>query len=71
MIMFCKAKPKKAVGGAVWQSGMVAVVAIYGIAWMADTYFSNYMDQMQAMLGGVVEAYPWTIAIVFFLVSCS
>jgi anaerobic C4-dicarboxylate transporter DcuB len=69
MIMFCKAKPKKAVGGAVWQSGMVAEVAIYGIAWMADTYFSNYMDQMQAMLGGVVEAYPWTIAIVFFLVS--
>ena len=25
MIIFCKAKPKKAVGGAVWQSGMVAV----------------------------------------------
>ena len=36
-IMFCKAKPKKAVAGAVWQSGMVAVVAIYGIAWLADT----------------------------------
>ena len=35
-IMFCKAKPKKAVAGAVWQSGMVAVVAIYGIAWLAD-----------------------------------
>jgi len=38
-IMFCKANPKKAVAGAVWQSGMVAVVAIYGIAWLADTYF--------------------------------
>ena len=32
MIMFCKASPKKAVSGPVWQSGMVAVVAIYGIA---------------------------------------
>lgn len=32
MIIFCNAKPKKAVAGAVWQSGMVAVVAIYGIA---------------------------------------
>ena len=41
MIIFCKAKPKKAVSGPVWQSGMVAVVAIYGIAWLADTYFSN------------------------------
>lgn len=69
MIIFCKAAPKKAVAGAVWQSGMVAVVAIYGIAWLADTYFSNYMAEMQAMLGNLVEAYPWTIAIAFFLVS--
>ena len=68
-IMFCKAKPKKAVGGAVWQSGMVAVVAIYGIAWLADTYFGNYMDQMKVMLADVVTNYPWSIALVFFLVS--
>ena len=69
MIIFCKAKPKKAVGGAVWQSGMVAVVAIYGIAWLADTYFGNYMKEMQLMLTDLVSAYPWTIAIAFFLVS--
>ena len=68
-IMFCKAAPKKAVAGAVWQSGMVAVVAIYGIAWLADTYFSNYLDQMKLMLTDLVTAYPWSIAFVFFLVS--
>ena len=68
-IMFCKALPKKAVGGAVWQSGMVAVVAIYGIAWLADTYFGNYMDQMKVMLADLVTNYPWSIAFVFFLVS--
>jgi len=69
MIIFCKAQPKKAVAGPVWQSGMVAVVAIYGIAWMADTYFSNYMPEIQAMLEGIVKDYPWSIALVFFLVS--
>ena len=69
MIIFCKAKPKKAVAGPVWQSGMVAVVAIYGIAWLADTYFSNYMSEMQAMLSDIVKEYPWSIAFVFFLVS--
>ena len=69
MIIFCNAKPKKAVAGPVWQSGMVAVVAIYGIAWMADTYFSNYMPEIQSMLESVVKDYPWSIAIVFFLVS--
>ena len=69
MIIFCKALPKKAVAGPVWQSGMVAVVAIYGIAWMADTYFSNYLPEIQAMLEGVVKDYPWSIALVFFAVS--
>ena len=69
MIMFCKASPKKAVAGPVWQSGMVAVVAIYGIAWLADTYFSNYMGEMQVMLTDIVKEYPWSIALVFFLVS--
>ena len=69
MILFCKASPVKAVHGAVWQSGMVAVVAIFGIAWLADTFFSNYTEQMQAMMKDLVSAYPWSIALVFFLVS--
>ena len=68
-IIFCKAQPKKAVAGAVWQSGMVAVVAIYGIAWLANTYFGNYTEEMKSMLTGLVSAYPWTIAIAFFFVS--
>jgi len=69
IIIFCKASPKKAVAGPVWQSGMVAVVAIYGIAWLADTYFSNYMGEMQSMLTEIVKEYPWSIAFVFFMVS--
>lgn len=69
MILFCKASPVKAVHGAVWQSGMVAVVAIFGIAWLADTYFSNYTNEMQTMLGDIVSKYNWSIALVFFLVS--
>ena len=68
-IIFCKAQPKKAVSGAVWQSGMVAVVAIYGIAWLADTFFGNYMDELKVMLTDLVTQYPWSIAFVFFLVS--
>ena len=69
MIILCKAKPAVATSGKVFQSGMVAVIAIFGIAWMADTYFSNYMDLIQNSLGGIVGKYPWAIAFVFFLVS--
>ena len=69
MIIFCKAKPKAAIGDAVWQNGMVAVVAIYGIAWMSNTYFDNYKPEMQAMLADLVSSHPWSIAIAFFAVS--
>ena len=69
MIIIAKAKPRRAIAGAVWQSGMVAVVAIYGIAWLADTYFSNYLPQMQNGLQGIVSKYPWAISLAFFTVS--
>lgn len=69
IIIFCKADPKKAVAGPVWQSGMVAVVAIYGIAWLADTFFANHLEELQAALNDIVAAYPWSIALVFFAVS--
>lgn len=69
MIIVCKAKPKAAIAGPVWQNGMVAVIAIYGIAWMSDTYFSNYQPEIQALLTDLVKAYPWTIAFAFFFVS--
>ena len=69
MVIFAKAQPKKAVAGPVWQAGMVAVVAIYGIAWLADTYFSNYLPQMEEGLSDIVSQYPWAIAFAFFAVS--
>jgi len=69
MIIIAKANPRQAIIGNVWQSGMVAVIAIYGIAWLADTYFSNYLPMMQDGLQGIVSKYPWAIALVFFAVS--
>ena len=69
MVIFCKASPKQAADGAVWKAGMTAVVAIFGIAWMADTYFANFMPQIQPLLTRIVEQYPWAIAFVFFIVS--
>ena len=69
MAILCKADPKEAVHGKVWQSGMVAVVAIFGVAWMADTFLGNYMDVFKDSLGSFVASYPWAIAFVFMAVS--
>ena len=69
MILTCKAEPKKVVSGSVWQAGMVAVVAIYGIAWLSDTYFAAYKGEMMTAMKDIVNAYPWAIAFVLFAVS--
>lgn len=69
IIILSKASPKKVIAGSVWQSGMVAVIAIYGIAWLADTFFGCYLNEMKESLSGIVSQYPWTIAFVFFIVS--
>lgn len=69
MVMICRVEPKKVVAGSVWQAGMVAVVAIYGIAWLADTFFLNHKTAMMASMSSIVAAYPWTIAFVLFAVS--
>ena len=69
MIMFCGASPVEATRGSVFRSGMVAVVAIFGIAWMADTFFANYLAGMKDSLGAIIGEYPWAIALVFFITS--
>ena len=69
MIIICRAKPKNAVADNVWQSGMIAVVAIYGIAWLSNTFFNAHMDDVQALLGNMVAEYKWTIALMLFIFS--
>ena len=69
MIISCNTDPKRVTSGSVWQAGMVAVIAIYGIAWLADTFFLNYKEEMMGALRDIISVYPWAIAFVLFLVS--
>ncbi len=48
---------------------MIAIVAVYGIAWMAETMFGAHMSEIQGVLGEMVKEYPWAYAIVLLLVS--
>ena len=57
--------PKSSVFGA----GMVAVVSIFGIAWMSDTFVSANKPFLVAKIGDMVRFAPWTFAIAMFCVS--
>jgi anaerobic C4-dicarboxylate transporter DcuB len=69
ILMVSKIKPQDIPNGTVFKAGMVAVISIFGVAWMADTFFEAHFAALKAMLAGVVQTKPWTYAIVLFLVS--
>lgn len=69
ILIATKTNPQTVPNGVVFKSGMVACIAIYGIAWMSDTYFQHAMPEFKAAVTDMVEAYPWTFAFALFAVS--
>lgn len=59
----------KAAQGSVFIAGMQAVVAIFGIAWMGDTFINGNMEQLRASIEGVVTSMPWIFGIALFVMS--
>ncbi|QPB41833.1 anaerobic C4-dicarboxylate transporter [Rodentibacter haemolyticus] len=69
ILLVCKVNPQIVPNGVVFKSGMVAGLAIFGIAWMSDTYFQYAMPEFKAAVTSMVESYPWTFAFALFAVS--
>ena len=56
-------------GTSIFKSGMVAMIALFGIAWMADTFIVNNEDAIVEALGSLASKWPFMIAIAIFLVA--
>ncbi|MBM0261807.1 anaerobic C4-dicarboxylate transporter [Corynebacterium macginleyi] len=69
ILLSCKVDTKKIASTAVFKAGMTAVFSVFGVAWMADTFFQSHIDALETNLGSVVEAAPWTYAVVLVVVS--
>ncbi|ATW44379.1 anaerobic C4-dicarboxylate transporter [Glaesserella parasuis] len=69
ILLATRTNPQTVPNGVVFKSGMVAAIAIFGIAWMSDTYFQYAMPQFKAGITEMVETYPWTFALALFAVS--
>jgi anaerobic C4-dicarboxylate transporter DcuB len=69
MIMFTKTDPATIGKTEVFRAGMIAVVAVFGIAWMADTVFEAHLPVIKEALSELVKTQPWTFAIALLLVS--
>jgi anaerobic C4-dicarboxylate transporter DcuB len=53
----------------VFTAGMIAVVSIFGIAWMSDTFITSNQPFLISKMKLMVQAAPWTFAIAMFCVS--
>ncbi|WGE74744.1 anaerobic C4-dicarboxylate transporter [Actinobacillus equuli] len=69
ILVLAKTDVKKIPNTVVFKSGMVATIAIFGIAWMSDTYFNYAMPSFKAGITEMVKAQPWTFAFALFAVS--
>lgn len=69
ILLTTKTHPQTVPNGVVFKSGMVATIAIFGIAWMSDTYFQYAMPEFKAGITHMVETMPWTFAFALFAVS--
>lgn len=64
-----KANVHEAVKGNVFGAGMNAMVAIFGIAWMGDTFFNGNLAFFKEHIANVVTQYPFLFAIALFFMS--
>ena len=69
MMIYSGIKAAKIAQNEIFHSGMVALVAIYGISWMAETMFHSHIEMLKGSLGEVMKAYPWMYIVVGMLIS--
>ena len=69
MLILSKADINKAVKGSVFIAGMQAVIAIFGIAWMGDTYFNGNIEFFKDHIAEIVNQYPFLFAVALFVMS--
>lgn len=64
-----KADVHTAVKGNVFAAGMNAMVAIFGIAWMGDTFFNGNIGFFRDHIAAIVTHYPFLFAVALFVMS--
>ena len=69
ILIVSKANVQDAVKGNVFAAGMNAMVAIFGIAWMGDTFFNGNLAFFKEHIAAIVTQYPFLFAIALFIMS--
>ncbi|WP_434502156.1 anaerobic C4-dicarboxylate transporter family protein [Prevotella sp.] len=69
ILLVGKANVVEAVKGNVFAAGMNAMVSIFGIAWMGDTFFNGNLEFFKSHIADIVTQYPFLFAVALFFMS--
>lgn len=69
ILLVGKANVVEAVKGNVFAAGMNAMVSIFGIAWMGDTFFNGNIEFFKSHIADIVTQYPFLFAVALFFMS--
>lgn len=69
ILLVGKGNVATAAKGTVFAAGMNAMVSIFGIAWMGDTFFNGNKDFFVTHLADWVQAAPFLFAVILFIMS--
>ena len=69
ILLVCRLDGIKAVQGNIFPAGMQAVIAIFGIAWMGDTFIAGNLEQLKGSIEQVVQSMPWLFGVALFVMS--
>lgn len=68
ILLFCRPKMSEVPTTTVFRAGMVSAIALFGLAWLTDTFLAAYTNEIAATVGDLVTAFPWIFALGVFLV---
>lgn len=69
ILLVCRIDGIKAVQGNIFPAGMQAVIAIFGIAWMGDTFIAGNLELLKGSIEQVVQSMPWLFGVALFVMS--
>ena len=69
ILLATKTSGAKAAQGSVFSAGMQAVIAIFGVAWMGDTFINGNIAQLTGSIESVVTEMPWLFGVALFVMS--
>lgn len=67
--LLCKAKTGDAMKSPIMRAGITAVICVFGLSWLGDSFINAHKAAWVADLGVFVKSYPWLMAVVLFFGS--